>query len=543
MPLPPSHKQPSVPDVIDTAHKPDWGALRLLNHYRMLIILSLAAVFYLAEGQLTIGSQYPNLFGVVHLAYFVTTLGFVYQSHVRHLALNTQFYLQHYLDILFLCMLMYASGGISSGLGPLLLINLALLSALTSARHAFVFAAIGSVCILGGELLASLLPPGRDANFEGAALLGALLFLVAWLMSVPLRRLQARQMIRSTNSRATLDVQQIAQMNEDIIREFDSGILLVDSAGHVQVMNDTARLLLNAEFDHLPLPLRSLSAELISNLKDSERSPTQQACAFTVDSTGVELLPKYTRLASGGLLVRLDDNTQIRQQYQHLKLASLGRLSASIAHEIRNPLGAIANAVQLVKESDSLNIEDVELLCIAERNTKRINRIVDDVLQLSNRDRVQANSLDLQLIIGEFVERFRQEHGLTAQQLTASVEPCTIIADAGHLDQVLWNLCVNATVHNAGIEEGIALHIHIDCYDTGDGYTVLEVTDNGKGISDFDKANLFEPFFSTHHSGTGLGLYIIRELCELNKAELDLVASETGARFRVTWISAQDMAA
>ena len=539
MPSLPGQSELTEPALLSPAHAPDWSALRLLNQYRLLIIMALAAVFYLVDEQEILGTENPTVFGIVHMAYFVSTLCFITLSTTQKLSCNVQFFLQHYLDILFITILMYTSGGVSSGLAPILLINIALLSVLSSLRHALLFAAIGSVCVLGEELLTPLISIARAANFEAAALLGALLFLVAWLMAVPLRHLQSRQMVRSNKNRATLDVQQIAQINEDIIRELDSGVLFVDRSGQVQVMNDTARVLLNVEFLNLPVSLRNLSSELVANLDESERSPTRQANAFAIESSGTMLLPTYSRLVSGGLLIRIDDHSHIRQQYQHLKLASLGRLSASIAHEIRNPLGAISHAVQLVQESENLHHEDKELLSIAERHTKRINRIIEDVLQLSNRGRVQPQALDLHVIVNEFAQRFCKEQNLDASQFSTNVEPCKAFADSGHVDQVLWNLCVNAKLHN----EENDVHIHVCCFDAGNGGTVLDVSDNGKGVSDIDSGKLFEPFFSTHHSGTGLGLYIIRELCEINKAALTLVPSDKGAHFRVIWTSAQDMAA
>lgn len=523
----------------DPIHKPDWAALRLLNQYRLLILLALAAVFYFSDNQRTLGAANPELFSTVHLAYVVATLGFIYLIRLQKPLASTQFFIQNYLDILFVGALMFSSGGINSGLGPLLLINLALLSQLTSSRHALLFAAISSSVVIVEELLVKLFISDSSPNFDATALLGALLFLTAWLMTVPIRRLMRRQLVKPTHSRAVLDVKQLAQLNEEIIREMDSGVIVIDRKGNVQLINDSARTLLAAEFISIPVHLKKLCEQLLQNLNESERSPTLETRPFDIKNTGQSVLPHYTRLSTGGMLIRLDDHASIQQQFQQLKLASLGRLSASIAHEIRNPLGAISHAVQLMDESPSIDPKDSELLSIAKRHTRRINRIVEDVLQLSNRERVQADIVSVDNILEAFALRFRAEHNLSEQQLQIETESCMAIADANHLDQMLWNLCTNSQLHN----DSAPIDIVLRCWSGEANTTVIDVVDNGRGITDIERHNLFDPFYSTHHAGTGLGLYIIHELCELNRAQIECLACNTGAHFRITLVSSQDMAA
>lgn len=524
---------------ISPTHTPDWQALRLINQYRLLLLLAMAAIYYLSEDQRTLGSLNSNLFETVHLAYVVFTLGFVLLVRFQTPNINTHFYLQSYLDILLICGLMYASGGVRSGLGPILLINLALLSQLCAMRHAMLFAAIASMVITGEELLINMQLGKEAANYEAAALLGSLMFATAWIMTVLLRRLLERQLVTPSRSRSTLNVEQVAQLNEEIIRELDSGVLVVDNVGNVQLINDTARTLLAVEFQELPIHLRRLCKDLNRNMNVSERSPTRETRPFQIEGTGQSVLPQYTRLSQGGMLIKLDDHAQIRQQFQQLKLASLGRMSASIAHEIRNPLGAISHAVQLIQESPSLDEKDADLLQIAKRHTVRINRIIEDVLQLSNRQQVSTELVSVDELLTGFAKRFTDENDLRADFLNITINPCSALVDPGHLDQILWNLCINARLHN----EQDNLQIDISCYSSGLGTTIIDVVDNGKGVSDMDRENLFEPFYSTHHEGTGLGLFIIHELCNLNKAQIDCLAKKHGAHFRVTLANVQDMAA
>lgn len=525
--------------VAEPVHSPDWPALRMVNQYRLLILLALAAVYYLSEDQRTLGSRNGDLFEIVHLAYVVATLGFIYLFRLRKPSVHIQFFVQNYLDILLISGLMYASGGVQSGLGPLLLINLALLSQMASLRHALLFASIASTVVMGEELSAQILVDGSAANFEAAAVLGSLLFSIAWIMTVPLRKLMQRQLARSTHSRTVLDVEHIANLNEEIIRELDTGVVVIDRAENVQLINDTARALLAAEFLPLPVHMKRVCKELLLNLRTSQLSPTQEARPVNISSTGISVLPNYIPLSNGGMLIKIDDHAHIRQQFQQLKLASLGRLSASIAHEIRNPLGAISHAVQLIQESNTLDSKDAELLMIASRHTSRINHIVEDVLQLSTQQEVRSELVRVDELIDKFAQRYRSEHSLSEEQLSIHTEPSDGIVDPNHLDQVLWNLCTNARLHN----DATNISISISCWQAKRNETVIDVIDNGKGITDMDREKLFEPFYSTHHAGTGLGLFIIRELCGLNKAHLECIKSDSGAHFRVTLSATQDMAA
>lgn len=519
----------------------DWFALRLFGQCRILMLVSLAAVYYLSADQNTLGGRDPVLFEIAYLAYLTAAVVFAISIRLRRPGAETQLYLQSYSDILFIAVLAYASGGVQSGLVPWLLVNMALLSHFTNLRHALLFAAIASLVVLGGEYVASLQLGAGAASFERTALLGVLLFIIAWLMSVPVRQLSARQMTEATASRAGLDLRQIAQLNEEIIRELDSGVVVIDGKQDVLLVNDTARALLAAEFSALPMALKTLSPSLLASLDDARQSPTLGTRPFDIESTGQSVLPQFIPLPTGGMLIKLDDHAHIRQQFQQLKLASLGRLSASIAHEIRNPLGAISHAVQLIEESPTLDSRDAELLTIARRHTVRIDRIVNDVLQLSNRQQVRTDTVDLSDIVEGFVQRFRDENGIPPESLVATIEPrLQAVVDPGHLDQVLWNLCTNAQLHNEEID---SVSIRIYCYAERPGVVAIDVTDDGAGIADIDREQLFEPFYSTHHNGSGLGLYIIRELCELNRAEIECLPAEQGAHFRITFASAHQMAA
>lgn len=521
-------------------YSPDWPVLRLMNSYRLVVVLALAAVYYLVSAQEALGQRSPGFFEFCLFAYCSCILAAIYLERRRWPGTLTQFYLQNYFDVVCLVGVIYASGGVQSGLGLLLLINIALLSQLTTTRYALLFAAIASSAVLSAELFASMLYGQWAADFEKTALLGILLFAVAWLMTVPLRRLMSRQITEPTKNRAALEAHEIATLNEEIIRELDSGVLVLNAQNQVVMINDTARSLLSAEFTTLPIHLGRLCAELMESLESMRRNPNSGVQSFTVVSSSQEVLPQFTPLSTGGVLIRIDDHSAIRQQFQQLKMASLGRLSASIAHEIRNPLSAISHATQLLQESDKIDSVDQQLLTIAHTNTHRINRIIEDILQLSNRQKVRRDFFDLSHTLKDFEQRFTAESLRDGSSLNVMVESDLVATfDTHHFDQVLWNICSNALLHNCSQDVAIT----INAYQDSPMRTVIDVMDDGRGIADIDREKLFEPFYSTHHEGCGLGLYIIRELCQLNKAALDYVESDTGAHFRIVLSQSQQMAA
>ena len=196
--------------------------------------------------------------------------------------------------------------------------------------------------------------------------------------------------------------------------------------------------------------------------------------------------------------------------------------------------------MQLLQESQSLDEQDAELLTIAHQHTGRINRIIDDVLQLSNRKNVNSEAIDLGQVVANFCKRFIAENQLQESQLQHITEPNIVaLFDPDHLDQVLWNLCSNSYLHNDHQD----IKISITCWQSQQGAAVIDIIDNGVGISDLHREQLFEPFYSTHHNGSGLGLYIISELCDLNKAHIECIERSNGAHFCITLSTAERMAA
>jgi two-component system sensor histidine kinase PilS (NtrC family) len=240
------------------------------------------------------------------------------------------------------------------------------------------------------------------------------------------------------------------------------------------------------------------------------------------------------------ILVFIDDMSRVTQQAQQMKLASLGRLTAGIAHEIRNPLGAISHASQLMNESPNLDEGDRKMLDIIERHSRRVNGIIENVLDLSRRRTADTDLIDVDKWLSAFRDDYLQtqsnEHQKSDEILLRTERNLPLARfDVSQIEQVMVNLCDNGLRYSkqATGERRIELYAGV----TADGERAyVDVRDFGPGIAPEHRVSVFEPFFTTDKSGTGLGLYLARELCEANQAHLSLVDdNQPGCCFRITF--------
>jgi two-component system sensor histidine kinase PilS (NtrC family) len=248
------------------------------------------------------------------------------------------------------------------------------------------------------------------------------------------------------------------------------------------------------------------------------------------------LQPQFTPEGDKGTLILLEDSSFINRQLQQLKLASLGRLTASIAHEIRNPLGAISHAAQLLAESDDLPSPDRRLTDIILDHCKRVNTLIEDVLQLSRGGNAKPERMWLQEVLKRFTEDFAASERLSPEQLTLHLPelPAEIYVDPNHLNQVLWNLCKNAVIY--GKKDNEPPQVRLEAGRLEDtGFPYLDVRDQGVGIPPDLAEEIFEPFYTSGVKGTGLGLFLSRELCEFNNATLIYQPGNAGACFRIVF--------
>jgi two-component system sensor histidine kinase PilS (NtrC family) len=335
------------------------------------------------------------------------------------------------------------------------------------------------------------------------------------------------------------DLANLAQLNEYVIQHMQNGILVADRSLRVSLMNESGWYLLGMPDAGQGRPLEAvcgpLHHHLIEWLRHGTKPPT-----FRPVSGGRDLQAEFTRLgekAELGVLVFLQDTAEVVERAQQMKLASLGQLTASIAHEIRNPLGAISHAAQLLQESDTLGGTDRRMTDIVEQNARRVNEVIENVLRLSRREPARPRPIALDSWLAEMAGDFLLSRHLQAEQLRISVDPpgTTVQADPAQMCQILTALCDNAIAHFDRDPSMLRLRIAAGITPQSGG-PYIEVIDNGPGIAQEVAAKIFEPFFTTRNDGTGLGLYIARELSEANRIRLEYLPVPTGgAGFRLSF--------
>ncbi|HKK14983.1 MAG TPA: ATP-binding protein [Gammaproteobacteria bacterium] len=514
-----------------------WKPLRFFTAYRMVLAILLAGLFFLAPTRPAVGPQAPGIFGAAALLYVLVSVVFVLAGRTRWPAYNLQVSAQVITDILIITMLMYASGSLESGLGILLGVTVAAGGLLMPGRSAFLFAALATLAVLGEQSYTLLTRTMDLGDYTHAGLFGAAFFATATLAHMLALRVRESEALAKKRG---VDLANLETLNAYIIQHLQSGVLAVDAKGRVRLVNEPAWRLLGLPGNPGMRSLTTLSRALTERLEQWRRHPGREPAPFQPPGSAATVLPRFTPLGTtegSGTLIFLEDSAALAQRAQQMKLASLGRLTASIAHEIRNPLGAISHASQLLGEAPGLTTGDRRLVDIICEQSGRVNIIVENVLQLSRREPSHPQTLALQDWLDQFVHEFVQYERVPAEQIATRTEPpdTRISFDPTHLHQVLWNLCKNAVEHGGHGDRPPRVELRAAA-DTGRGETVLEVIDNGPGIDADTEQQIFEPFYTTAAGGTGLGLYIARELCECNRAALSYRRmSGGGSCFRITF--------
>jgi len=518
---------PSSSSTVSQREQQTWRPLRLLFLYRLTLVLALSATYFSGLGPSLLGSSSPDLFEATIVGY----LGFVVSSALllywRSPPADQQVQFNLLIDIFGITLLMHASGGITSGLGLLIAVSIANGSLLMSGRHALLFASIAALAVLAEQLYAQVKELFPFTAYTQGGMLGVTFFAVALLAHGLSRRVQETERLARQRG---LDLANMAQLNDYIIRHMNTGVLVVKPDSTIHLMNDTASHLLGLQESRVGDSLRSALPEL-ALLVDQWRQNRQAPLPPFQRQPGTrELKPELTRLGTNaGVLIILEDTARVAAQAQQMKLASLGRLTASIAHEIRNPLGAISHAGQLLAESPELNRGDRRLTEIIKDNSSRVNDVIETVLQLSRRERAQPQYLPLASWTRHFVDDFCRTRLVDPERFQVLVEPADfhVQVDPRQLQQVMGNLCDNALKYAGGEERLPQIRIE-GGVDLVGGYPFLDVIDNGPGISPENRDQIFEPFFTTSTQGAGLGLYIVKELCDINKINIEYISDPAG---------------
>jgi len=498
-----------------------WRVLVLLNLFRLSVGGLLLTVFYLVDAPRIVGEIDETLAWRALVGLLTAGFVFLVLLQKRTPSATWQTYLQFAIDLVVVALLIHASG-ISSGLGGVLIISVGTLALLLPTERAFLLAAVSTLVLLGQQTFAQLQGITTGAEFAPVGILGAVIFVITAVVQLLRTRLVESEALAEQRG---IDLRNLVELNDYIIQHLRESIVVVDGENHVRLINESAIKQLSAAARTGDIDLATVSPELATELRRwrSGASVDRTQMAFS-SPDGTNIQPHFAPLSSGrdgGVVIFLEDTSLIAERVQQAKLAALGRLSASIAHEIRNPLGAMSHAGQLLAESPSMGKDEHRLTDIIRLNARRVSQIVESVLALSRREAARPESLQLVPWVEDFTREFVQTLELYEDAVTLAPGRADIEArmDPTHLHQILWNLCDNAVKYASVAAGAIAVEISCGVLEPS-GRPYLEVADRGPGIKPDKVEQIFEPFYTSQPGGTGLGLYISRELAERNGAAL-----------------------
>lgn len=510
-----------------------WASFNYFNIYRLIVASVFLLVVALYPRTIGLGSQNLWLFIWTSLAYWLLAIFFYAALKKLHLGFNLLLTLQVMVDILAITLMMYASGGEKSGLAVMLLVVLAGAGLVGQGRQTLFYAAVATVAVLI-EQAARVLDFGADsADFVQTGIL-----CIGFFGTAISARLLAKRIIANEElaRRRGVDLANQLSISERVIRDMQDGVLVVTADEIVRQWNPQAEMLLGV---HVPVrpDLASFSVALVEMYRHFMSDGKDTVAPLRVPGSGAFLRVRFVAAGEGGgSLIYIEDMEHIQRQAQQIKLAALGRLTANIAHEIRNPLSAISHAAELLREEKRAEKQD-RLFHIINDNSQRLERLVRDVLELGRRDRAEPEPIRLVRFLENFLDDFSMhdqvDHDVFA--LDARADP-VMLFDRAHLNQILWNLLSNALRYCSGSPGSVKIEV---CDLPSSGRVELHIIDDGAGVAEEARGKIFEPFFTMYGKGTGLGLYIARELCEANDAALEWVGNEPGAHFRITGRSQQ----
>lgn len=502
-----------------------WRSLRYFSLYRFAVASLFLAAVELFGGEYNLGIQNEQLFSRAVWVYLLQSLIFLPLVWKRRGAFNLLLSIQVIADLAVFTVMMYASGGQKSGIATLILVTVAAAGLVGQGRMSLFFAATATVFVLMEESWRALTADADAADFVRTGLLCIGFFGTAITARLLAKRVVANEELAEMRGRALADQ---LRLGERIIRDMDSGVLVVDADDKVRQANQSARTLLDVD-DAENASLKMLCPELFGFYATWRGSDREKTELLAVGERTLQARFVPSSEGGGHALIYLEDMARVQAQAQQMKLAALGRLTANMAHEIRNPLAAISHAAELLREDAGDPLRE-RLARIVHDNTGRLNRLVGEVLELGRRDRAQLEVLGWPGYARGFLDEFAMQNPAVRERICIGDGEAEFRFDRGHFHRVLWNLLSNALRHASDNPGAVKLWV----VEESDGRISLHVVDDGAGIDGEIRGQVFEPFFTTRSDGTGLGLFIARELCEANGARLELVESaQGGAHFRI----------
>jgi len=513
----------AIPD--ETLDESLWRSLRYFSYYRLIVAGMFLGMSLWFPSEFAIGGQSPGLFlwtCVTYLSLAAISLGTL---QVWRQAFGLQLTLQVATDILLLTLLLYASGGGKSGIAMMILVVLVGAGLVGQGRMVLFYAAFATLALLFEQAYRVVQLNGDVADFFRTGLTS-----IGFFGSAIVARLLARRVVANEElaRKRGIELADQIRINERVIHDMQDGVLVVDAVGRVRQTNPQALMLLGLNA-HPPTMLANYAGALVSEYLTRRSRGIESEMMLRLPRTGRVLRVRFLPPGEGGnALIFLEDMSKLEQEAQQLKLAALGRLTANLAHEIRNPLAAISQAAELLGESPD-GQGATRLTRMIGDNVGRLNRLVSEVMELGRRDRARPERLVLGSVILSLLDELSLQDPAVRQRVSFDLPTeLSICFDRGHLHRVVANLIGNALQHASSVAGAVRV---IGTLNDAETRVELEIIDDGPGIDLEMRGKVFEPFFTMRTSGTGLGLYIARELSEANGAQLVLRDNAPGAHF------------
>jgi two-component system, NtrC family, sensor histidine kinase PilS len=517
-----------------------WRVIGLVNLYRLLIPPSLYALYVFGGSGTALASARPELFLWTCVVYFTVGIAIVVGGRRLLPNLRATTFVHAMADAVAISLLMFASGGVASGIGILIVVPVGAMALLADSRDAFLLAALATIALFSQQIGGHATGTADSFDYPATGILGGIVFLVALLAWPVARRLRDSE---ATVRRQQVDLANLAQLSQYIVQHLRESIVVVDHENRIRLINETAAQLLGDRNAYPGALLGEASPQLLYLLETwraRTATPAAPAQTFVAEDGGHVVQPHFASLGGSEpspVIVFLEDTELLAAKIQQSKLASLGRLSASIAHEIRNPVGAMSHAAQLLAESASLSDEDKRLTEIVRTNGDRVRQIIENVMSMARRE----NSRPERVILTTWLAGFRDEFSATMQirperlAISSLLGDVEVHVDPSQLRQIVWNLCENAVKYGSTDPDSDTIELRVGRL-ASTARPFLEVADRGPGIPVQHRERIFEPFFTGHSRGTGLGLFLSRELAQTNGATL-LFEPRTsgGSLFRIVF--------
>jgi two-component system sensor histidine kinase PilS (NtrC family) len=460
------------------------------------------------------------------------------------------------LDLLLTTGLVYVTGGAGSGFSFLYGVGVLMAAMVVGpnpARIAGVLALTLYTALIAGLSFGTLSPPPDqplDAyQMAPSELAYAWLLNIFGLLLVTLLAASLSARVWSAGGRLRLaeaSAASLARLNEDIVRSLNSGLVTTDLQGQIRSINragleilraDTTTLLGQPLEKHLPLDAfpNSLRDGIVRAEGNARRADGSQ---FPVGfSLNALIHLDGTRIGALILFQDLSEIVTLRETAARgERLAVLGRLSAGLAHEIRNPLGSISGSVQLVRDSARLDHEDRNLLGIVLREVERLDDLVSTMLMVGRPREPLRKPCDLRRLAEDVVEITRRgpaADGGIAIEVELGDTPVVAWADEDQIRQVLWNLLKNALQASP---RGTVVRVAARAVTRADlPLALLEVSDQGRGIDPGQRSKIYDMFYSERTHGAGIGLALVRQIVDAHQGLVEIVSEQScGATFVVS---------